>query len=135
MAEKMTEKMKQQVEDAAQSKAMDKAYSKESTKAKIGEGKFRMPSFPSVTPAQQKREAEEAQDARDMATEKTLMKYNGKNVFEPGPNLEDPESFVPRRLGTKPDLKKGGSIKAYAKGGSIRGGGCETKGKTKGRFV
>ena len=25
--------------------------------------------------------------------------------------------------------------KGYAKGGSIRGGGCETKGKTKGRFV
>ena len=25
--------------------------------------------------------------------------------------------------------------KKYAKGGSIRGGGCETKGKTKGRFV
>lgn len=25
--------------------------------------------------------------------------------------------------------------KPYAKGGKIRGGGCETKGKTKGRFV
>lgn len=29
----------------------------------------------------------------------------------------------------------GGSVKAFAKGGSVRGGGCETKGKTKGRFV
>jgi len=31
--------------------------------------------------------------------------------------------------------KKGGSIKKYASGGAIRGGGCETKGKTKGRFI
>jgi hypothetical protein len=32
-------------------------------------------------------------------------------------------------------LKKGGSVKGYASGGSVRGSGCETKGKTKGRFV
>ena len=31
--------------------------------------------------------------------------------------------------------KKGGAIKAYAKGGSIRGGGIESRGKTKGRMV
>lgn len=31
--------------------------------------------------------------------------------------------------------KKGGKVKAYAKGGSVRGGGCEVKGKTKGRMV
>jgi hypothetical protein len=31
--------------------------------------------------------------------------------------------------------KKGGSVKKYAKGGSVRGGGCEMKGKTKGKFV
>jgi len=123
MAEKMTE-MKQQVEDAAQSKAMDKASPISTRYQKMREAE-----------AQQRREAEEARDARDMATEKTLMKYNRKNVFEPGPDLEDLESFVPRRLGTKPDLKKGGSIKAYAKGGSIRGGGIEQRGKTKGRFV
>lgn len=30
---------------------------------------------------------------------------------------------------------EGGSVKKFAKGGSVRGGGCETKGKTKGRFV
>ena len=29
----------------------------------------------------------------------------------------------------------GGSVKKYAKGGSVRGGGCEMKGKTKGKFV
>lgn len=32
-------------------------------------------------------------------------------------------------------FKKGGKVKAYAKGGSVRGGGIERRGKTKGRFV
>jgi|SanBayMetagenome_1026888.scaffolds.fasta_scaffold27719_2 hypothetical protein len=32
-------------------------------------------------------------------------------------------------------MKSGGSVQKFAKGGSVRGGGCETKGKTKGRFV
>ena len=31
--------------------------------------------------------------------------------------------------------KKGGSVKKYAKGGAVRGGGCESKGKTRGKFV
>ncbi len=36
-----------------------------------------------------------------------------------------------------PPVKKaaGGKVKAYAKGGSVRGDGCATKGKTKGRMV
>jgi len=34
-----------------------------------------------------------------------------------------------------PGYKRGGSVKKYASGGSVRGGGCETKGKTKGKFV
>jgi hypothetical protein len=32
-------------------------------------------------------------------------------------------------------LAKGGKVKSYASGGSVRGGGCEQRGKTKGRFV
>ena len=32
-------------------------------------------------------------------------------------------------------LAKGGKVKGYASGGSVRGGGCEQRGKTKGRFV
>lgn len=32
-------------------------------------------------------------------------------------------------------LKKGGKVNRFAKGGSIRGNGCESKGKTKGRFI
>jgi hypothetical protein len=32
-------------------------------------------------------------------------------------------------------LQHGGAVKKYAKGGSVRGGGCEMRGKTKGKFV
>ena len=41
----------------------------------------------------------------------------------------------PQWKGIEQSRKQGGSIKAYAKGGSIRGGGCESRGKTKGRMV
>jgi hypothetical protein len=37
--------------------------------------------------------------------------------------------------GGAPTPERPVSTKKYAKGGSIRGGGCESKGKTKGRFV
>ena len=40
------------------------------------------------------------------------------------------------RAGANEESKKrGGAIKKYASGGSIRGGGIEQRGKTKGRFV
>jgi hypothetical protein len=47
---------------------------------------------------------------------------------------------VKRRFGTQAmrdeaNMKSGGSVKGYTKGGSVRGGGCEQRGKTKGRFV
>jgi hypothetical protein len=32
-------------------------------------------------------------------------------------------------------MKRGGSVKGFAKGGAIRGGGCETKGRTRGKFI
>jgi hypothetical protein len=32
-------------------------------------------------------------------------------------------------MAREPALKKGGKVKAYAKGGSVRGGGCETRTK------
>lgn len=35
---------------------------------------------------------------------------------------------------SKPTKMCGGGMKGYVKGGSVRGGGCEIKGKTKGRF-
>lgn len=37
--------------------------------------------------------------------------------------------------GPTPTFKKGGKVKCYAKGGSVRGGGCEQRGRTKGRMV
>ena len=41
---------------------------------------------------------------------------------------------------SEPDMKKGGAVKKYAKGGSVssaskRADGCATKGKTKGRII
>ena len=37
--------------------------------------------------------------------------------------------------GLEDAMRKGGAVKGYAKGGSVRGSGCEQRGKTKGRFV
>jgi len=41
----------------------------------------------------------------------------------------------PQWKGIEQSRKQGGAIKKYASGGSIRGGGIESRGKTKGRFV
>lgn len=112
---------------------------KYTTKALMGEGKLSMPSLPSfkdISPAQRKMEAREAQDARDAASEKTLKKYR-KDLPDEQIQTDDEGTYksFPRRPGTLDEFKKGGSVKKYASGGSIRGGGCETKGKTKGRMV
>jgi hypothetical protein len=123
---------------------------KYTTKALMGEGKLSMPSLPSfkdISPAQRKMESREAQDARDSASEKTLRKYN-KDLPDMGGIRRTGEDGItrasPRRLGTLDEYvgdkelegkKRGGSIKKYASGGSIRGGGCEQRGKTKGRMV
>jgi hypothetical protein len=32
-------------------------------------------------------------------------------------------------------MKRGGKVKKYAKGGSVRGDGCAQRGKTKGRMI
>lgn len=44
------------------------------------------------------------------------------------------ESDMPKREDVV-GMAKGGKTKAYAKGGKVRGGGIEQRGKTKGRFV
>ena len=99
-------------------------------------------------------EAREAQDARDSASEKTLRKYNknlidGEVIFHSGEDGLHKQRPQRRRLGTTDEFenvptealtneegkKRGGSIKKYASGGSIRGGGIESRGKTKGRMV
>jgi hypothetical protein len=45
-----------------------------------------------------------------------------------------PEKSYPKDTGTETFLKKGGSVKAYASGGSVssRADGCAQRGKTKG---
>jgi hypothetical protein len=43
------------------------------------------------------------------------------------------EAFVGKRRGN--EYAKGGNVKRYVEGGSIRGGGIEQRGKTKGRMV
>lgn len=40
-----------------------------------------------------------------------------------------------KRGGAPTEKRPVNTPKSYAKGGKVRGGGCETKGKTKGRFV
>lgn len=109
---------------------------KYTTRALMGEGKLSMPSFKKIPPAQQRMEAKEAQDARDAASEKTLTRYR-KDLPIQQIQTDDEGTYksFPRRPGTLDEFKKGGSVKKYASGGSIRGGGCETRGKTKGRFV
>lgn len=144
---------------------------KYTTRALMGEGKLSMPSFPSfkkVSPAQREMEAQEAQKARDSASEKTLRKYNKDLIneevmFHSGENGLHRQTPQKRRLGTTNEFenvptetltneegkKKGGRISAkymsFSKTGkparmkpvtkTARGGGIESKGKTKGRFV
>lgn len=61
----------------------------------------------------------EAKDAADKARLDRIAKYED----------EAKEAYRGMRTGGKVD-----KVKAYAKGGSVRGGGCESKGKTKGKF-
>jgi hypothetical protein len=49
------------------------------------------------------------------------------------PEIRD--QLMERRREKMSPMAHGGMAKGYAKGGSVRGGGCEQRGKTKGRFV
>jgi hypothetical protein len=86
---------------------------------------------------------EDLQNYRDeqerLKAEKASSTY--KNMGE-GKILSVPEvvkkgiGYVKDKLLNKSEGRKhGGSIKKYASGGSIRGGGIEQRGKTKGRMV
>ncbi len=41
---------------------------------------------------------------------------------------------MPPAAGPGPGMRKGGKVKKYAGGGSVRGDGCASKGKTKGKM-
>jgi hypothetical protein len=51
-------------------------------------------------------------------------------AFGPQKNEE-----IPVSINLKENKAGGGAIRGYAKGGMVRGDGCATKGKTKGRFI
>ena len=46
-----------------------------------------------------------------------------------------PPFMIKHEMDEAKGMKKGGKASCYAGGGSVRGGGCEVKGKTKGRMV
>ena len=98
-------------------------------------------------------------DAVKASPKSTPFKFSGKNYsYEPEPiqrqsssadeaaakkamkdasdarkNYKEVESETRQRASE--GKKQGGAIKKYASGGSIRGGGIEQRGKTKGQFV
>ena len=83
------------------------------------------------------RKVETASDRRTRKLAETMRQEKNRDRAANSPGIIDW-----RRAPSDADLsgviggyKRGGSIKKYAKGGSIRGGGIERKGKTKGRFV
>ena len=67
-----------------------------------------------------------------------MDRFSGKSD---GTQLSEDEKVRMRAMlaaqGTPPPpgMKKGGAVKKMAKGGMVRGDGCATRGKTKGRFV
>jgi hypothetical protein len=56
-------------------------------------------------------------------------------AFSSARNRSFKRMFGTQAMRDEANMKSGGSAKGYAKGGSVRGGGCEQRGKTKGRFV
>jgi hypothetical protein len=72
------------------------------------------------------RAASEARAAKAREAESEMRRESrGKDVERKTPRLStaglNPKTLLPEQR--------------YAKGGSVRGGGCEQRGKTKGRFV
>jgi len=102
-------------------------------------------SFRSEAPAQSKRyptAAERGVEIRKSiadAEEENVRKRNEKAASGKS-SLSDFMTGFKRRFGTQAmreeaGMKSGGNVKAYAKGGSVRGDGCAQRGKTKGRFI
>lgn len=50
------------------------------------------------------------------------------------PSVRQAQREAAEEMAREPKLKKGGMAKAYAKGGSVKGSGCETRGK-KARYI
>jgi len=58
-----------------------------------------------------------------------------KKAEKPPSNLQDVKDQKMREKEDAAPTTRTNMGKMFAKGGSIRGGGCETRGKTKGRMV
>ena len=73
-------------------------------------------------------------DKAGSAIDKAATGDRVKLTKEARQQLEDEENF-PGMQRVLREVDEESGRKGYAKGGSIRGGGCERRGKTKGRFV
>lgn len=131
----------QNIKDIRDRKAAEKAYEKESTKAKMGEGKLSLPEKVLSYPA---RVAILGGSALGAAGDQALYNMGvrsprfSKSTVE-GKGYENAKKLGRAAIGLDSiedeEGKKKGGVVRKAKGGSIRGGGCEQRGKTKGRFV
>ena len=97
--------------------------------------------FEEIKKAQKKRELGPDYDKYEQAWEnirKGKTPLPMENDMGPLPTPQPMPQPMPQPQaapGPAPAMKKGGKVKKMASGGKVRGCGCETKGKTKGRFV
>ena len=95
----------------------------------------------SLTPKEREKYDKEQRDLqqrreRNKIIQDEIERRNRSREFDRRNHI-DPDTYMRMfgRKGRVTTAKSGGTMKSYAKGGMVRGGGCETKGKTKGRFV
>jgi len=96
------------------------------------------PEMASKYPTAKERGAQMRQSLEDVEAEN--VRKRNERAESGKSSLSDVMSGFKRRFGTKAmreeeGMKKGGKVNCYAGGGTVRGGGCEVKGKTKGRMV
>lgn len=88
----------------------------------------------SLSPEEQKRYDKEQMELRQRQERERRKNFDDRAI--------DPETYMKMfgRKGRTTTAKSGGTMKSYAKGGSVssaskRADGCATKGKTRGKFV
>jgi hypothetical protein len=87
-----------------------------------------------LSPEEQKRYDKEQMELRQRQERERRKNFDDRAI--------DPETYMKMfgRKGRTTTAKSGGTMKSYAKGGSVssaskRADGCVTKGKTRGKFV
>jgi hypothetical protein len=82
-----------------------------------------------------KRAAEAERIAARVDPLMSTSRARGTGQFRSGsPSMREAQREAAEEMAREPGLKRGGKVKTYAKGGSVRGAGCETRTK-KTRFV